>query len=74
MGATKDWLAGSDYRLVSVYAGYDKVRIIVAGQGDLPPEQDLQDALRGRLFELPVALDVVPETQIRFETTEFAGP
>ncbi len=68
--ATRAWLAGSDYRLVSVNAGMDSVLVIVAGEGDLPPEKDLQDALRGSLSELPVVLEVVPQTRIRFETAQ----
>lgn len=66
--ATRAWLAGSDYRLLSVNAGMDSVLVIVAGEGNLPPETDLQDALRGGLNELPVVLEVVPQTRIRFET------
>ena len=68
--ATKAWIAGSDYRLVSVAAANDVVRVVVAGQGDLPPQQDLQDALQGRLFQKPVSLEVVPQTRIGFETVE----
>lgn len=72
--ATKAWLEGSDYRLVSVTAGNDQVLLVVAGQGDLPPQENLQDALKGRLLQLPVTLEVVPETRIRFETVEASGP
>jgi uncharacterized hydrophobic protein (TIGR00271 family) len=71
--ATKAWLAGSDYRLVSVSAGIDLVRVVVAGEGDLPPEEDLQNALRGSLSELPVVLEVVPQTLVRFETVEIGS-
>lgn len=68
--ATRAWLEGSDYRLVSVTAGSNQVLLVVAGQGDLPPQERLQDALMGRLFQLPLTLEVVPETRIRFETVE----
>ena len=68
--ATKAWLTGSDYRLVSVSASNDVVQLIVAGQGDLPPQQDLNTALQGRLFQMPVSLEVLPETRISFETVE----
>ncbi len=71
--ATKTWLAGSDYRLISVDSGNSMVRIVVAGQGDLPPQQNLQDALRGRLSKLPVTLEVVPEARSTFETVEIGG-
>lgn len=69
-GITKVWLAGSDYRLVSVKSGNGMVRIVLVGQGKPPPQDDLQDALRGKLFQLPVILEVVPETRSRFETVE----
>lgn len=68
--ATKAWLEGSDYQLVSVTAGNDQVLLIVAGQGDLPPQENLQDTLKGRLLQLPVTLEVLPETRIKFETVE----
>jgi uncharacterized hydrophobic protein (TIGR00271 family) len=68
--ATKAWLADSDYRLVSVTAGIDSVRVVVAGEGDLPPEEGLQDTLRGKLRGLPVIMEVVPQTRIRFVTVE----
>lgn len=68
--ATRSWLAGSEYRLISVVAGIDAVRVVVAGQGDLPPQQDLQDALQGRLFQMPVDLEIVPQTRISFDTVE----
>ena len=66
--ATKAWLTGSDYRLVSVSTGNDVVRLVIAGQGDLPPQQDLQAALRDKLFQMPVSLEVVPQTRVNFET------
>jgi hypothetical protein len=47
----------------------DLVRIVVAGQGDLRPQQELEDALRGQLFGKSVSLEVVPETRTTFETT-----
>ena len=72
--ATKDWLAGSDYRLVSVIAGTESVRIVVAGYGDLPADAELQDALRGKLLGLPVSMEVVPLTRLGFETAAAAGP
>lgn len=68
--ATRSWLAGSDYRLVSVNAGIKKVHIVIAGEGNLRPEEDLQDALRGRLFEFPVTMEIVPEIKSKFKTVE----
>ncbi len=67
---TKGWLSGSDYRLVSVNSGNGVVRLVLVGQGDLPPQHDLEDALRGKLFHLPVILEVLPGTRSRFETIE----
>ncbi len=69
-GATKSWLAGSDYRLVTVVGGNESVRIVITGEGDIPSEKDLQDALRGKLFQLPVTMEVVPQKRIRFKTLE----
>ena len=50
--AAKSWLAGSDYRMVSVNASDDGVQVIISGEGMRPPEGSLQDALRGKIFEL----------------------
>jgi uncharacterized hydrophobic protein (TIGR00271 family) len=72
--AAKAWLQDSNYRLVSVGAKNDFVQLVVVGQGDLPPQEHLKDSLRGRLFQLPVVLEVVPETRISFETAGFGDP
>lgn len=72
--ATEEWLDGSDYQLVLVAVGPEAVRVVVAGQGDLPPEENLQNMLRGKLRQLPVAMEVVPKTQIRFETAALGSP
>jgi uncharacterized hydrophobic protein (TIGR00271 family) len=72
--AAKAWLQGSNYRLVSVSAEGDFVQLVVAGQGDLPPQENLKGSLRGRLFQFPVVLEVVPETRISFETASFGDP
>ncbi len=71
--ATKSWLVGSDYRLVSVSAGSEEVRIVIAGEGNLPPEEILQNALRGKLFKLPVTMEIVPQTKTRFKTVEIGS-
>lgn len=67
--AAERWVEGTDYRVASVDVGDDQVRIVVAGQGGLRSQQELEDALRGRLFGKSVSLEVVPETRITFETT-----
>lgn len=71
--AATEWLEGSDFRLVSVEVVDDRVRIVVAGQGDLPSSQPLQEALRDRVFDMPITLEVVPETRIEFETAAGGG-
>ena len=68
-GRRHAWLDGSDYRLSSVEVQNGEVSVVVAGQGQLPPQRQLQDALRGRLFGMPVTLEVVPTTTSVFETT-----
>ncbi len=68
--ATKNWLANSDYRLVTVYAGTEEVRIVITGEGDLPPDEELQGALQGRLFELPVTMEIVPQIKTKFKTVK----
>ncbi len=72
--AAETWLEGSGYRFVSASVEDGKVRLVVAGDGELPRQIDLQEALRGRLFGLPVSLEVVPETVTEFETTTAGGP
>jgi len=65
--ATRNWLEGSDYRLVSINVGSEDVRIVITGEGGLPPENILQDSLRGRLFNLPVTMEIVPQTRTKFK-------
>lgn len=67
--AATEWVKGSDYRVSSVDVADGRVRIVIAGEGQVPMQQELQDALRGRLFDMPVDLEVVPETRTTFETT-----
>ncbi len=68
--AINNWLANSDYRFVSVNAGTEEVRVIIAGEGDLPPDEGLQGALQGRLFKLPVTMEIVPRTKTKFKTVK----
>jgi uncharacterized hydrophobic protein (TIGR00271 family) len=65
--ATRAWLAGSDYRFVSATADTE-VKLVVAGEGPLPPEATLKAALRGKLFGKPVTLQVVPAQHTTFAT------
>jgi len=71
--AAEQWVEGTDYRVADVEVGEESVRIVVAGKGSLPSQQELEDALRGRLFGKPVTLEVVPETRTTFETTTSSG-
>lgn len=66
--AAEAWLAGHNYRVVSITAGIDEVRIVIAGEGVLPAQEELQNALRGRLGGAPIIVEVVPQTRIKLET------
>ena len=66
--AAEAWLADHNYRVVSTTAGIDEVRIVITGEGVLPAQEELQDALRGSLAGAPIILEVVPQTRIRLET------
>jgi uncharacterized hydrophobic protein (TIGR00271 family) len=72
--AAETWLADHNYRVVSTTAGIDEVRIIITGEGVLPPQEELQDALRGSLAGAPLIVEVVPQTRIMLETTPAGGP
>jgi len=65
--ATQRWLEGTEYRFVSAKAG-DDVQVVVAGNGTLPPLATLSKSLQGRLFGMPVTLEVVPQTRETFKT------
>ena len=74
---TSRWPANNSAELIrerlsniGVNAGIKKVHIVIAGEGNLRPEEDLQDALRGRLFEFPVTMEIVPEIKSKFKTVE----
>ncbi len=72
--AAEVWLTEHNYRVVSITASSDEVRIIITGEGGLPPQEELQNALRGSLAGKPIIIEVVPQTQIRLETTSASGP
>jgi uncharacterized hydrophobic protein (TIGR00271 family) len=71
--AATEWLKGSDYRVASVTVSNGQVLIVVAGQGEPPPQKELERALRGRVFGMPVTLEVVPETRSSFDTKVAGG-
>ena len=66
--ATEAWLADYDYRVISITAMSDEVRIVITGEGVIPAQEDLQDALRGSLGGVPIVIDIVPIEQIWLET------
>ena len=66
--ATKNWLEGSDYRFISAAAADDRVNVVVAGSGELPPDATLVTSLKGRLYGLAVHVEAVPSTSIDFAT------
>jgi uncharacterized hydrophobic protein (TIGR00271 family) len=66
--AAEAWLEGSGYRFVSVRSEDGETRLVVAGQGDLPPQAALKEALDGEIFGLPVILEVLPETVVTIDT------
>ncbi len=62
------WLEGTQYEVVSVEADGRQVQVIIAGEGDLPPFEDLLSNLRGRAGDMTVDLKVVPERNIEGQT------
>jgi hypothetical protein len=54
--------------VVSVEADGRQVQVIIAGEGDLPPFEDLLSNLRGRAGEMTVDLKVVPERNLEGQT------
>ena len=66
--ATEAWLADYDYRVISITAMSDEVRVVITGEGVIPAQEDLQDALRGSLGGVPIVIDIVPIEQIWLET------
>jgi uncharacterized hydrophobic protein (TIGR00271 family) len=66
--ATKTWLEGSDYRYVSATARDQVVSVVITGQGQMPPQQELEDSLNGRIYGMTVKLDTVPSERVEFDT------
>jgi len=71
--AAKTWVHGSGYRFVSATEEDGSVRLVIAGQGDTPPQTQLQDSLNGRIFGQAIVLEVVAETQTRIPTRSAGG-
>jgi len=57
----EEWLEGTEYKVYSVEADGDSVDVVVAGEGDLPPFDDLLSALRENAGDITINLKVVPE-------------
>ncbi len=66
--AAEAWLGDHDYRVISITARGDEVRIVITGEGVLPAKEELQDALRGSLAGVPIIIEVVPNKRIWLET------
>jgi uncharacterized hydrophobic protein (TIGR00271 family) len=66
--ATKTWLEGSDYRYVSATTRDGVVSVVITGQGELPPQQDLEDSLNGQIYGMTVKLNTVPSEHLEFDT------
>jgi uncharacterized membrane protein len=71
--ATKTWLEGSDYRYVSATTRDGVVSVVITGQGELPPQQDLEDSLNGQIYGMTVKLDTVPSEHLEFDTASSGG-
>jgi uncharacterized membrane protein len=66
--AAKSWIADSGYEYVSTTAKDEVVRIVIVGEGTLPPEAQLQADLTDRLFGKKVQVEALPSQSFEFET------
>jgi uncharacterized hydrophobic protein (TIGR00271 family) len=71
--ATKAWLEGSNYEYVSAQVARQALEIVVTGTGDLPPEQELENSLAGRLYGLKVQVRAVPSERLEFDSSPSGG-
>jgi len=62
--ATKTWLQGTGYRIISVNVDQGRVAVMVSGSGSLPERSLLERSLRGRIRSYPVRIEVIPSTYI----------
>lgn len=58
--ATKAWVENSGYRFVSATADGD-IRVVVAGEGELPEFESLRADLKGKVYGKQVHIEAVPE-------------
>jgi uncharacterized hydrophobic protein (TIGR00271 family) len=64
----KEWLAQSDYEPERVTTRGDVVRLVIVGEGDLPPLSDLESAIESRTRRAGVVeLVIVPVQRERLE-------
>ena len=47
--------------------------IVITGQGELPPQQELEGSSAGRLYGMTVKLNTVPSEHVEFETASSGG-
>ena len=66
--ATRSWIEDSGYRYVSTVAKEGVVTVVVIGEGALPPEEDLREELRGRLYGMKVRVEALPSQSFEFQT------
>ncbi|MBN2027279.1 MAG: TIGR00341 family protein [Actinobacteria bacterium] len=67
---TEAWLEGTEYEVFSIEADSRSVYVIVAGEGDLPPFEDLLSAIGERAGDVTIDMRVVPERSLLGRTGE----
>lgn len=67
---TETWLEGTEYKVSSIEADSRNVDVIVAGEGDLPPFEDLLSAIGERAGDVTIDMKVVPERNLLGRTGE----
>ena len=70
--ALDKWLAGTEFDTYSIVADGSKVDVIIAGPGDAPPLDTLQQDLESEVGEVVVNIKVVPETNLKVESLPIA--
>jgi uncharacterized hydrophobic protein (TIGR00271 family) len=64
---TTTWLSGTEYELVDIEADRNTVEIIISGDGELPPQDELESFVDTAMDEGVVAtLTIIPSQQFTF--------
>ncbi len=66
--AVTAWLEGSEYEFVSATTVNDAVAVVVTGSGTLPDRAALKESLRGKVFGMPVQVEVLGSTRFDLAT------